>query len=138
MAVIKGKITDAKTGEPIYNAHVIFTDKKGNPYSPLKGTVTNFDGTYSFDTLYGYYLKVLMLGYDELVKPIDLTKFQSGGNYANVIDFQLQPNSYNLPEVVIKGKRTTPTPVPNWWNKNRGIALLAGMVVVGFIIKHNE
>ena len=135
MAAITGKITDAKTGKPIYNAHVIFTDKKGNPYSPLMGTVTNFDGTYSFDNLGGYYLKVLMLGYDNLVKPIDLTKFQSGGNYANVINFQLQPNSYNLPEVVIKGKRTA---TPGWWNKNRGIAVLAGLVVVGFIIKHNE
>ncbi len=134
MAVITGKITNNVTGKPIYNAHVFYTDKMGKPYSPLVGTVTDFDGNFSFDSLGGYYLKVTHVGYSDMVKPIDLSHFQSGGDYLNTLNFQLIPTAYNLPEVVIHGKNTN-----DWMAKNKGsIFLLSGIAYIGYVLFHHK
>lgn len=141
MAVITGKVIDAKTGKPVYNATLVFTDKQGKAYSPLVGTVTGFDGGYAFDTLGGYYLRASYMGYKTVIKPVSLSNFQSGGGYSQSINFALEPSNYQLPEVVIKGskpaKPAIPT-IPGWWQKNRGIAVLAaGLFVIGLIVKNN-
>ena len=77
MSVITGKVIDM-TGKPLYNATVVFTDKNGKAYSPLMGTVTDFNGRYSFDTLGGYYLRVSSIGYKTMLQPVLLKNFQIG------------------------------------------------------------
>ena len=136
MAAIKGKVIDAKTGKPVYNAHVIFTDENGKPYSPLVGTVTGFDGGYSFDSLAGYHLKVTYMGYADMIKPVDLSRFSAGGSYTNTMNFQLQPTTYKLPEVVIRGQKPANS---TWWAKNKGgILILGSIVLIGFISYRNN
>ncbi len=132
MAAITGKVIDGKSGKPLYNATVVFTDKNGKPYSPLTGTVTGFNGGYSFNALAGYYIRVSYIGYKSVVKPITLKNFSSGGKYTQVINFTLQPTGYKLPEVVIHGgvKKSL-------WN--RQYAWLAmGMLAVGYVINKNK
>ncbi len=121
MAAIIGKVFDAETGKPVYNAHVIFTDKNGKPYSPLVGTVTDFDGSYSFATLGGAYLKVTHISYKPQIKAVDLTNFGSGGSYSQIINFTLQPSNIQLPEVVIHGK--------NWITRNKWVFPIAGILL---------
>jgi len=131
MKAITGKIVDTKTGEPIFNAHVIFTDASGNPYSPIKGTVTDPDGSYQFETLGGTYLKVTHVSYQSQIKPIDITNYGSGGNYSQVINFSLQPSTVNLPEVVIK-------PLKNWFEKNKLLIYASAALLFGYLVFNNN
>ncbi|MDR2908117.1 MAG: DUF5686 and carboxypeptidase regulatory-like domain-containing protein, partial [Bacteroidales bacterium] len=84
---LKGKVTDAKTGEPIPFAAVQF------PRTSI-GTTTDFEGFYAltynkpFDSL-----MVSVMGYNPRIKPV--MKNQT------VIDFQLQANTFDLSEVVV-------------------------------------
>ncbi len=126
MAAIKGKVIDSKTGKPLYNATLVFTDKTGKAYSPLTGTVSGFDGGYSFDTLGGYWLRASYIGYKTIVKPVSLSTFQAGAGYSQTINFALIPTDYKLPEVVIHGGQKKP-----WWKGN--LAWMAGIVVIGYI-----
>jgi len=132
MTVITGKVVNAATGKPVYNAHVFFTDKRGKSYSPLKGTVTDFDGNYSFDSLGGYYLKATHIGYSDVLKPIDLSRFQSGGDYANILNFRLPATAYGLPEVVIHGNSLDNR---SWLTKNKGtVLMLGGMALTSYVL----
>lgn len=86
---LKGKITDATSGEPIPFAAVQFSGTG-------IGTTTDFEGMYSltsnqiFDSL-----KVSVMGYDTRVKPVPK-------NSRNIkIDFQLKSTTFDLGEVVI-------------------------------------
>jgi len=126
MKAISGKVVDAATGQPVFNAHVVFTDEKGKPYSPLRGTVTNPDGYYSFETLGGTHLKVTHVSYKSQVKEIDLSTYSSSGTYTQVINFSLQPAGIMLPEVVIK-------PVTNWFKKNKLISYVSIAALLGFM-----
>ncbi len=106
MPVLTGKVTNIKTREPVWNAHVIFTDENGKPYSPVIGTVTDLNGNFSFDTLGGYYLRISHVQFENVTLPINLSHYQSGGDYSSRLNISLTPNSYLLPEVTIKGKKT--------------------------------
>jgi hypothetical protein len=137
MAVITGKVVNVKTGQPVYNAHVIFTNNNGEAYSPLVGTATDFDGNYSFDTLGGYYLKVTHLGYSDMVKPINLSQFQSGGDYKNNLNFELEPSSYQLPEIVISDK--IQANANTWFEENKGgILAISGIVLITYVLLNSK
>ena len=127
MKAISGKVVDAATGQPVFNAHVVFTDATGKPYSPLRGTVTNPDGYYSFETLGGTHLKVTHVSYKSQVKEIDLSNYSSSGTYTQVINFSLQPAGIMLPEVVIK-------PVTSWFKKNKLVSYAGLAVLFGFMV----
>ena len=127
MNAITGKIVDAATGQPVFNAHIVFTDESGKPYSPLKGTVSDPDGNYRFETLGGAYLKATHVSYKSQVKPINMSNYGSGGTYTQVINFSLQPAGILLPEVVIK-------PVKTWFEKNKLLAYASMAALLGFIV----
>lgn len=127
MKAISGKVVDAATGQPVFNAHVVFTDSRGNPYSPVRGTVTGPEGNYSFETLGGTYLKVTHVSYKSQVKAIDMSNYSSSGSYTQVINFSLQPAGVMLPEVVIK-------PVTTWFKKNKMVTYAAMAVLLGYVV----
>lgn len=85
--VVKGKITDASSGDPIPFVNVTF---KGN----TSGTTTDFDGNYSIrlsvpaDTIVASYI-----GYKTRTKKLEQTATQT-------INFQLEEEATNLQEVV--------------------------------------
>lgn len=88
--IIKGKVTDAKTGEGIPFAAVQF------PRTSI-GTTTDFDGFFtlshnkSFDSL-----MVSVLGYHTRVRPIPKD------SRTVIIDFQLNSTTFELGEVIIR------------------------------------
>lgn len=110
MAAIKGKVVDANTGEPVYNAHVVFSDAEGNYYNPPMGAVTDYDGNYELPTLGGEYLTVSHVSYKKVVKKIDLSNYGSGGTYQTTMNFALDGSGFNLTEVII-------TPETKQWFK---------------------
>ncbi len=87
--LIKGKITDAQTNEPIPFANIFF---KGTTV----GTTSDFDGNYSLKTDKPLdSLSVLVINYKGWSK-----KIKKG--ISQTIDFQLKPASFDLSLVVIK------------------------------------
>ena len=88
LTVIKGKVTDATTNEPIPFANVVF---KGSTV----GTSTDFNGLYKLNTKYPKdSLSVIFMGFKPKTKHVNIGKTQ-------IIDFQLVPTSVVLKEVVI-------------------------------------
>jgi hypothetical protein len=88
LTVIKGKVTDATTNEPIPFANVVF---KGAPI----GTSTDFNGMYTISTKNAKdSLSVIFMGYKPKSRYVLIGKTQT-------IDFQLIPVSVTLKEVVI-------------------------------------
>ena len=84
-----GKVTDAKTGETIPFASIAFIDSR-------IGASSDMDGNYVIDTYYATdSIKVTSVGYVARSFPVKKDK-------AQVIDIALQPNSFELAEVVIK------------------------------------
>lgn len=100
-ASIKGKITDATQGEAIISASVLLL--KGEEL--VKGTVTDWDGNYSFQgiTPGTYDIKVQYVGYpNKHLKDIVLEK-----GTEKRLDIQLEANSIVLDEVVVRGYKTS-------------------------------
>jgi len=86
---VSGKVTDAKTGETIPFASIAFIDSR-------IGASSDMDGNYVIDTYYATdSIKVTSVGYVARSFPVKKDK-------AQVIDIALQPNSFELAEVVIK------------------------------------
>lgn len=100
-----GKITDAKTGEPLAGASIYFADLK-------TGATTNNAGVFSFASIaQGKHLvEVSHLGYSSVIETIDLGTVTQK-------DFALDPSVIENEGVTITGVstatsiRTTPTPV---------------------------
>jgi len=91
--IVKGVITDAKTGEPLPFVNVFF-DKS------TTGTSTDFEGKYVLDTDKDYLkLKVSYVGYQSQVKDIVPHTEQ-------IVNFKLVPEAKQLDEVTIKGKKS--------------------------------
>jgi len=88
---IMGHVKDAKTGEDIPFANIIL---KGTTI----GTVTDFKGNYAFEfKVKADSIRASLLGYFNLTRNIRLHQFQT-------IDFELEPQQYNLQEVVVRYK----------------------------------
>ena len=89
---VKGKVTDAKTGEVLPLVNVFFT-------GTTIGMTTDFDGEYYLETREEVTeLQASFVGY--LPKTVKINK----GAY-NAVDFQLEPQTFDLDEVkVIPGE----------------------------------
>ena len=92
---VSGRITDAKTGETIPFASIAFIDSR-------IGTNSDLDGNYAMETYYATdSIKVTSVGYVARSFPVKKDK-------AQVIDVVLEPNSFELAEVVIKPTEENP------------------------------
>lgn len=92
-ATIKGKLTEAKTGEPILGA-TIYTDKG-------QGSNTDFDGNFEFKVDPGTYnLKFNYLGHKTIVKEVTLTTDQ-----VLVIDEKMEEKGIELGTTVISASK---------------------------------
>ena len=90
-AVVAGRLTDARTGEPLPGANVVFPDLK-------QGTATDADGRYSFANLpRGRFLvQVTSLGYNTISQTVDTGSGQP-------LDLQLSPAATEIGQVVVTG-----------------------------------
>ena len=92
---VSGLVTDAKTGEPIPFASVAFVDSR-------IGASTDMDGRYAIETYYATdSIRVSTVGYVARSFAVKKDKVQA-------IDIALQPNSFELAEVVIKPTEENP------------------------------
>ncbi|MDD5570080.1 MAG: DUF5686 family protein [Bacteroidales bacterium] len=103
--IINGKITDSKTNEPIAFVDVYFK----NTYT---GVRTDFEGNYEIKTNnVSDSVTASFLGYISISKPVKKGETQT-------INFQLEPSSFNLNEVVIKpGENPAITILKKVWDK---------------------
>ena len=87
---VKGKVTDASTGEPIPFVNIFFT-------GTTIGISTDLDGQYHIETYgqSGTELNAVAIGYESQKATIKPKNF-------NEINFSLKPTSYNLASVVVK------------------------------------
>jgi len=93
---IFGKITDAKTGEPIPFANIVLKNTS-------VGTISNLDGKYSIETnIKADSIQCMVVGYKTVSKKITPGKFQT-------INFVMEPNVVALKEIVVKTKKKTKT-----------------------------
>ncbi len=89
---IKGRVIDAKTKEPLPFVNVVFVGKN-------IGTITDYNGDYSLATQWASnQLQASFIGYKREVKSIGQAKNQT-------INFELEPESISLNEVVVTGQR---------------------------------
>ncbi|MBL4653513.1 MAG: carboxypeptidase-like regulatory domain-containing protein [Flavobacteriales bacterium] len=87
--ICKGKVTDAKTGEPLPYVAIGFVDSK-------IGAVSDIDGNYVIESYYATQeLQASFVGYNTLIKLIKKDREQ-------IIDFQLEVEQQILNEVVIR------------------------------------
>jgi hypothetical protein len=85
---IMGQVTDSVTKEPLPFVNIIV---KGT----TEGTLTDFDGKYSFELKeYGDSIRFSLMGYKTVTRYIIRNQFQT-------IDVEMSTSSINLPEVVI-------------------------------------
>jgi hypothetical protein len=85
---IKGRVTDAETGEPVPFANIYF-------HRDISGTITDFDGFYSIITSYDEdSIEVSYVGYKTQKSPIKRGVIQT-------IDFRLEADVINLKELNI-------------------------------------
>ena len=104
--VIQGKITDANTNEPIPFANVFFKET-------TIGTTSDFDGRFKLETnTPGDSITVRVISYKLKSK-----KVKKGIN--QTIDFQLEPTSFELEEVVIKAGENPAYPIIRKARENR-------------------
>ena len=88
---IMGHVKDAKTGEPIPFVNIVI---KGTTL----GTLTDFNGNYALEfKVKADSLRASLLGYFNMTRKISLHQFQT-------IDFELEPQQYNLQEVIVRYK----------------------------------
>ncbi len=90
-AILKGKITEAKTGTPIGGAYIYLPDFKS-------GTVSNLDGEYKLENLPNskVLVQVSQVGYKSINVPVELDS-------VTIVDFVLEESVAELHEVVITG-----------------------------------
>ena len=92
MTHIKGKVVNAKTNEPIPFVNIIFVGKN-------IGTITDYKGEYTLETQWASNkIQALYMGYYSKFNDVIVEKNQ-------VINFRLEPESYNLEEVVVSSKK---------------------------------
>jgi iron complex outermembrane receptor protein len=90
-AVVTGRLTDARTGEPLPGVNVIFPDLK-------QGTATDADGRFSFANLPRgrFTAQVTSLGYNTITQTVDTGSGQA-------LDFKLTPAATEIGQVVVTG-----------------------------------
>lgn len=101
--VIRGKVIDAKTREPMQFVNI--SVRKAGTTVPLKGMVTDETGTFHIAQLPegSYTLSISFIGYKTIEKPFTLSKQIPGVNFRNLL---LQEDSQLLGEVKVIGQRS--------------------------------
>ncbi|HHL52699.1 MAG TPA: TonB-dependent receptor, partial [Flammeovirgaceae bacterium] len=98
-AVVKGKVTDGNSGEPLIGATVIIDGTS-------TGSSTDADGNYSFTTTPGnYVLVVSFIGYETINRSVTIKPGD------NKFDFEMTEGGVALNEILVTGTR----------NKNRTV-----------------
>lgn len=114
--MITGKIYDNITNETLPAANVFWGDASGSASSARSGTGTDIDGSYSIiDPVKTDYLTASYIGYKKITKQI------TGSN--QVIDFYLDPDAINLPDVEIVAEK----------KKNNTLYFITGGIVAGIL-----
>ncbi len=107
---IRGTVTDAQTKEPLAFVNVFFVGKD-------IGTITDYNGKYSLETQWGSSeIEASFMGFETQKKPVISKKSQ-------IIDFQLNPSSVALDEVVLVTKKK------RYRNKNNPAVALIRKVI---------
>jgi iron complex outermembrane receptor protein len=90
-AVVTGRLTDARTGEPLPGVNVVFPDLK-------QGTATDADGRFSFANLPRgrFTMQVTSLRYNTISQLVDTGSGQP-------LDFTLSPAATEIGQVVVTG-----------------------------------
>lgn len=93
-AIIRGKVTDAETGETLPQVNIVELDKNGRN---INGTVTDFNGNYIFEVDdVNNDIQVSYIGYE-------MQKFKVDGR--KEINIDLEPSSISLGDVTIKAEK---------------------------------
>jgi len=89
--VVTGRLTDARTSEPLPGVNVIFPDLK-------QGTATDTDGRFSFANLPRgrFTVQITSLGYNTISQSVDTGNGQP-------LDFKLSPAATEIGQVVVTG-----------------------------------
>lgn len=101
--VVRGKVTDAKTNEPMEFVNV--SVRKAGTTTPLTGTVTDRTGLFQIAKLPvgNYILTVSFIGYKSVEKNFTLTEKTPGINLRHI---PLEEDSQILNEVKVTGQRS--------------------------------
>lgn len=93
--VIRGKVFDAASGEPLLGAHVHLKDTKYN-------TIVNLDGSFIFKNIKAgkYQILASMVGYN---KSVEIIVEVGAKDLSIVAAIQLTPDTKNLQELLITG-----------------------------------
>ena len=106
--MIKGKVTDANSGDPIPFAHVIFS-------GTTTGSTTDFDGNFSIKTnTPGDTLQVSYVGYKTKKKIVSKGTSQ-------VINFQIEEDAVALQEIVVFAGENPAFPIMRKVIKNKNV-----------------
>lgn len=95
---MRGTVTDAKTGEVLPTANIIVLDESGNH---IAGGVADFDGKFNINPIEpgSYTVEASFVGYTKLrIEEVNISP-----NSPTTQNFELQPQSDVLDEVVVKG-----------------------------------
>jgi len=89
LTTVRGIVSDSLTNEPLPFVNIVFQGKN-------IGTTTDFEGKFSISTQWASsYVKVSFVGYDPILKKINIGKSQ-------FVEIKLRPHNIDLKEVVIK------------------------------------
>jgi hypothetical protein len=96
---LKGKITDAATGEELIGANILIQ-------GTTKGTTTDVNGNYTLDGLEkgSYNLVISYVSYEQLIIRADVNKGESLG-----LNIKLQPSAISVGEVKVTASKRTDT-----------------------------
>src|SRR5688572_22278252 len=109
--VIKGKITDKKTKEPINGVSVTEIDTDGRI---VKGTATDIEGNYILKiTNPKNRISITYIGYKSITQSL---------NNRTTINLQLEDGSLDMSEVIVVASRTTDNGMLNISERNSTIA----------------
>lgn len=90
---VKGKVTDASNGEPLFGVHVI--------YGKGTGTITSLDGTYSFSLRAGTVsISFQFVGYKTVTESVRVK-----ANDTVVLNVALETDVYQIDQIVVSADR---------------------------------
>ena len=123
--IIRGKVIDDKTGEPVMFANVLVTETGS-------GTTTDLDGIYELSMSPGNYtLSISYIGFNDLtIKDVIVT-----AGKVNVVDLRMQESSHMIEEVVVTATQVRNTESAIATIKQRTPNLLDG--ISSQLIKRN-
>lgn len=114
--IIKGRVFDVETQQPLRFAVVAGTDAQGNVVTPPEHATTESDGSFRIDINNSTHLGAKYTGYPRMVLPII-------GN--TDFDFPMK-SGIELERITVEGKEKKEGAVPNWL-----IWVGAGVLVLG-------